>query len=88
MIIEKAQAKKIVVMLLGMSIPSQVGKEYSVRFQRIYTKLSERFDAKYVPIFFGVSENKHYMQMDAIHPNKLAQPILANNVWRVLEPIL
>jgi acyl-CoA thioesterase-1 len=36
----------------------------------------------------GVGGNPELNQWDRVHPNAAGQRILAENVWRVLEPML
>jgi acyl-CoA thioesterase-1 len=36
----------------------------------------------------GFAEDLAYFQADQIHPNAQAQPIMLDNVWKVLSPLL
>jgi acyl-CoA thioesterase-1 len=42
-----------------------------------------------VPFFLeGVAETRELMQPDGIHPGVTAQPLILDNVWSALEPLL
>jgi acyl-CoA thioesterase-1 len=77
------------VILVGMQIPPNYGQRYTSLFADIYPSLSDRFDTALVPFFLkGIYDQKDLMQSDGIHPTEKAQPILLDNVWPVLKPVL
>lgn len=77
------------VVLAGMRMPPNYGPVYTRAFENLYPALANRFDAALVPFFMdGVATDRALMQDDDIHPNAAAQPILLENVWRVLQPLL
>ena len=83
---QKANAK---VLLLGMKIPPNYGTAYSTAFENNYKVLSQRYNVKLVPFFMqGVAGNAKLMQVDLIHPNAAAQPILLNNVYPLIKAAL
>ncbi len=83
---QKANAK---VLLLGMKIPPNYGTAYSTAFENNYKVLSQRYNVKLVPFFMqGVAGNAKLMQVDLIHPNAAAQPILLNNVYPLIKATL
>ncbi|MES9904162.1 MAG: arylesterase, partial [Sedimenticola sp.] len=42
-----------------------------------------------VPFFLqGVADRPAWMQMDGLHPNQFGQPVILDNVWAKLEPLL
>lgn len=88
-IIKKAQSTSAKVLLVGMQIPPNYGARYTQMFTDTYPTLAERFDVALVPFFLqDVALNSELMQRDDIHPNANAQPILLENVWPILKPLL
>jgi acyl-CoA thioesterase I len=54
----------------------------------MYADLAVKNDATLIPYLLeGVGGNPLLNQPDRLHPNAAGQKILAENVWRVLEPI-
>lgn len=83
---EKAGAK---VMLLGMKIPPNYGKRYIDMFYNIYPQIAEELKVPLVPfILEDVALKPELMQIDGLHPNALAQPIIAEKIATYLEPLL
>lgn len=77
------------VILAGMRLPPNYGPAYVESFGQIYPELAQQHDAVLVPFFMdGVATAAHLMQSDGIHPSSEAQPVLLDNVWSHLEPIL
>nr|WP_298164296.1 arylesterase [uncultured Pseudomonas sp.] len=87
--IDKAQASGAQVVLLGMLLPPNYGVRYTTAFARVYTTLAEEKNVALVPFFLeGVGGVPTMMQNDGIHPALKAQPVLLENVWPVLKPLL
>ncbi|MFK8053943.1 MAG: arylesterase [Woeseiaceae bacterium] len=87
--IEAAQSQGAEVILLGMMIPPNYGERYTTDFQQQFVDLSEQYDLTLVPFFLeNVALSQELMQSDGIHPNANAQPIMLNNVWPALAPIV
>jgi acyl-CoA thioesterase-1 len=83
---EKSGAK---VLLLAMKIPPNYGKRYIEMFYNIYPQLAAELKVPYVPfILEDVALKTELMQADGLHPNALAQPIVAERIWGYLAPIL
>ena len=75
--------------LLGMRMPPNYGREYAERFQQVYQDLARRNGAALVPFLLeGVGGIPRLNQPDGIHPTAEGQRRLAATVWRVLEPVL
>lgn len=83
--IEIAIRQNIKVMLIGIRLPPNLGPVYIRRFVQIYQQLADRFPVIYLPNFLqGIAADKpEYMQPDGIHPTALAQPLLAERVFKV-----
>ena len=88
-IIEQCQKRKARVLLVGMRLPPNYGPVYTEKFQRMYADLAQRYRIPLAPFLLeGVAGNKELMQQDGIHVRAAGQPIMLENVWRVLWPML
>lgn len=77
------------IVLVGMEAPPNYGPEYTRQFRAAYADLARTNNAALVPFLLaGVAGIDSLNQADGIHPTVAAERILADNVWRVLEPIL
>ena len=77
------------VLLVGIRLPPNYGPAYTQRFEAIYSELAERFSVPLVPFLLeGVALNSSLMQPDGIHPRRQAQPLLLDNVWPYLRPLI
>jgi len=88
-IVAQLKAKGVRVLLAGMQIPPNLGPRYTREFAAIYPELAAAHEIALVPFFLeGVAEDGALMQADGIHPTAKAQPLLLDNVWLHLEPLL
>ena len=88
-IIERAQARRIRVILAGMESPPNWGRDYNVSFHKVYTTLAAQFHVPLVPFLLaGVAGTDTLNQPDGIHPTAAGARIVADNVWAVLKPVL
>jgi acyl-CoA thioesterase-1 len=88
-IVKDAQQSKAKVVLVGMYVPANYGPAYTEQFHRIYGSLAKELDVRLVPFLLAGIENKPDMfQNDQMHPTEQAQPVLLDNVWPVLAPLL
>jgi acyl-CoA thioesterase I len=77
------------VVIVGMRVPPNYGRDYSRRFEAVYQELARSNDAILVPFLLeGVGGVASLNQSDGIHPTAEGQERMAETVWRVLEPIL
>ena len=77
------------VLLAGIKLPPNYGATYIEQFESMYADLAREYDTLLVPFFMdGVVFKPGLLQSDGIHPNEAGQPVLLENVWRVLEPAL
>ena len=87
--IRQSQAVGARVLLAGIKLPPNYGSAYLQQFESIYTDLANEFDTLLVPFFMeGVALRPDLLQADTIHPNEKGQPVLLDNVWKVLQPAL
>ncbi|MEP6821794.1 MAG: arylesterase [Chthoniobacterales bacterium] len=80
---------KMRILLAGMQLPLNIGEGYLQEFGALYAQLAKKNDAALVPYLLeGVGGDPTLNIGDHIHPNAAGQRILAENVWRALEPLL
>jgi acyl-CoA thioesterase I len=83
----KYPAAKIV--LAGMQIPPNMGAAYATAFRDTFRQLAAKNKAALIPFLLqGVGGIPGLNQQDGIHPTAEGHKIVANNVWRVLKPLL
>jgi acyl-CoA thioesterase-1 len=77
------------VVLLGIRIPPNYGPRYITEFEDVFRQLAAELDVPWIEFFLdGVALNDELMQDDGIHPNAVAQPILLDNAWPIIESAL
>jgi len=87
--ITKSQQYKAKVMLIGMMIPPNYGMQYTQEFKVTYEKLAKQYQLALVPFLLDGVAGKPALNIDdGLHPNVQGQPIVFENVWKVLEPNL
>jgi acyl-CoA thioesterase I len=75
--------------LIGMRVPPNYGRSYSSAFAALYGELARKNGAVLVPFLLeGVGGVPSLNQADGIHPTAAGQRIMAETVWRVLQPVL
>lgn len=84
-----AKNTKSKVLLVGMQIPPNYGPAYTKQFSGMYARLAKETGATLVPFLLeGIGDNPDMFQGDRIHPVLAAQPIMLENVWPHLQPLL
>ncbi|UYO73795.1 arylesterase [Halomonas qinghailakensis] len=87
--IEQSQQAGADVLLLGIDIPPNYGQAYRDAFTSVFHSLADEYDVPLVPFLLeDIALNEQLMQDDGIHPTAEAQPIILDNVWPALEPLL
>lgn len=77
------------VILAGMQLPPNYGSAYTDAFAEVYAEVAEAQDVGLIPFFMdGVALNPEKLLPDMIHPNADGQPVLLENAWRALQPLL
>ena len=77
------------VMVVQMEAPPNLGPEYTTAFHALYGDVARENGATLVPFLLqGVAGDRSLNQADGIHPNQRGEHIVADNVWRSLEPVL
>ena len=84
--VQGAGAKALIV---GMRLPPNYGAAYVREFEALFVDVAKAHKAPLVPFFFeGFGERNEMFQPDRVHPTAVAQPLLLDNVWPVLRPLL
>ena len=87
--IELAQSKNIRILLAGMQMPLNYGKNYTDSFKKAYFELSEQYDTGIIPFLLkDVGAVPEHNLDDGIHPNPEGHRILTRNVLEHLLPML
>ena len=70
-------------------LPANYGRRYNEAFSAIYPKLAKEFDIPLLPFFMEeVYLKPQWMQDDGIHPNRDAQPFIADWMATRLAPLV
>ena len=87
--IEQLQKAGARLLLAGITLPPNYGPEYIRQFNAMYPALAARYKLPLIPFLLeGVAGNSNLMQRDGLHPNAQGEPLVAQTVWRSLEPLL
>lgn len=90
-IISKVRAAnpEVKVLIAGMQVPPNLGKAYTTNFREMFVEISEESNAVLIPFLLqdvaGIAELN---LSDGIHPTPEGHKIVAENVWKYLEPLL
>ena len=77
------------IVIAGMQAPPNMGEAYVRAFRQIFVDLSKRNRAALVPFLLeGVGGVTELNQADGIHPTPEGHKIVAENVWKALQPVL
>ena len=88
-LVEAATKSGARVLLLGVRLPPNYGAAFNSRFDRVFDEVARETQTSLVPFFLkGVAEDRALMLPDGLHPAAEAQPVLLENVWPALEPLL
>jgi acyl-CoA thioesterase-1 len=89
LLITKSRAAGAEVLLLTVQMPTNYGPQYTTAYQKVYDDLRVRHKVG-VAALMGpeLALDLSYFQPDGIHPNARAQPLLLDNVWPQLSPLL
>ncbi len=84
--IKEAQASGAKVLVTGMQIPPNYGRDYTEAFKKMFEDTTRTNKAVLVPFLLeGIAQNRALFQADGIHPNESAQATIMKNV---LTPLL
>ena len=88
-IMVKAQQKNLPVLILGMKSPPNMGPDYVARFDGLYPRLAEKYQALFYPFYLdGVAANAGLNQADGIHPNGQGVDVIVLKVMPKVEELI
>jgi acyl-CoA thioesterase-1 len=88
-IVTRLRAGGARVLLAGMRLPPNYGAAYTREFAEAFPSVARRASVPLVPFLLeGVAGVPALNQADGIHPNAAGQRVVADNVWRALQPLL
>lgn len=80
---------EVKIVLTGMEAPPNMGESYTSRFRAIFRELAEEHELVFMPfILEDVAGDPELNLPDGIHPTPEGHQIIADNLWKVLEPVL
>jgi acyl-CoA thioesterase-1 len=87
--VSAAQDSGAQVLMLGMRLPPSYGKRYVEAFEAVFPRVANEQNVELMPFFLEpIALRDELFQDDRLHPTAPAQPILLDEVWRFLEPML
>lgn len=85
----KRKSPQAKIVLAGMQIPPNMGLQYTKSFRAIFPALAKENRAALIPFLLeDVGGVPRLNQPDRIHPTAEGHKIVANTVWKTLEPLL
>lgn len=90
-IIDKVKAKfpKVKIVIAGMMVPPNMGPEYTAKFRKIFPELAKKNNATLIPFLLqDVAGDEKLNLGDGIHPNPEGHKIVADNVLKIIQPLL
>jgi acyl-CoA thioesterase-1 len=90
-IITKARTKnpKIKILIAGMQMPDNMGPKFTAQFKTLFPDVARKSQATLIPFLIeGVGGDEKLNQADGIHPTAEGQAKVADNVWKILQPVL
>jgi acyl-CoA thioesterase-1 len=79
-------------LIAGIMVPPNYGRQYSAEFAQMYADVAAAHKAPLVPfILKGIGDRPDaddWFQADRIHPVAKAHPLILENVWPTLKPLL
>jgi acyl-CoA thioesterase-1 len=86
---QAAQKSGARVLLIGIQVPPNYGRDYSERFAAMFADVSKHNTAGLVPFLLkGIADapdSERLFQADRIHPTAQAHPMMLDNVWPELK---
>jgi acyl-CoA thioesterase-1 len=76
-------------LLVGMKLPPNYGPQYTRDFEAVFVALARQYRTALVPFALdGTAGKRELFLDDNLHPAAQAQPIILENVWKELAPML
>lgn len=90
-IIKKVKAKNpdVSIVLAGMEAPPNMGDDFTSKFRKMYPDLAKKYQTALIPFLLDQVGGIPELNLpDGIHPNVEGHKIVAENIWKVLGPLL
>ena len=88
-IIQQLQNTSVTVVLAGMKLPPNYGKEYTAGFEVLYQSLAKQYHLTLIPFFLdGVAGSSSLNQVDGIHPTGEGYRLIVERIFPALEALL
>lgn len=90
-IIQKVKTKypDAKILLAGMKVPPSMGEEYFLNFEKIYEEIAQEQEVALIPFLLDKVAGEPDLNLpDGIHPTEEGHKILAETVWKHLQPLL
>ena len=90
-IIQRARVKvpDVKIILAGMLAPPSMGERYTTSFKTVFPEVAAEEEVGFMPFLLeGVAADRSLNLPDGIHPNAEGQKLIAENLWKYLEPLL
>ncbi len=85
----KSRYPGVKAVIAGMQVPPNMGEDYGSSFRAIFPQLAKKNGAQLIPFLLeGVGGNPGLNLPDGVHPSAEGHKIVAENIWKVLEPLL
>ena len=84
-----AVAKKLPALILGMKAPPNMGPDYVARFDGLYPRLAEKYQALLYPFYLdGVAADASLNQADGMHPNARGVDLIVSKILPIVEELI
>lgn len=84
-----AKQQQAKVLLIGIQLPPNYGPQYLERFMAVYPAVAKEQQVAWLDsIVKNTGGKPELMQADGVHPNEQGQPIMLDDVWGELLPLL
>ena len=90
-IVTKARAKNpdILILIAGMQMPDNMGPDFIARFKAVFPEVAKESKSTLIPFLLeGIGGVEQFNQPDGIHPTAEGQAKVAENVWKLLKPVI
>jgi acyl-CoA thioesterase-1 len=72
-----------------MMVPPNMGPDYTAKFKKIFPAIAKKNEVVLIPFLLqDVAGNEKLNQADGIHPNIEGHRIVADNVYKFLDPLI
>lgn len=88
-IVRRLQAAGVRVLLAGMLVPPNYGRDYARAFGAVFPTVARRTGVPLAPFLLdGVAGDPRLNQPDGVHPTAAGHRIIADRLWPYLRPLL